>query len=251
VVPGCGLARVRAKREATPSVTAPLLNVNHPGGREPRRTELTLWVAFPPNAPKRAVVADLPWMFAANLLSTADVELTKSTFQTQLNKLEDMGIELVAFELGNETNNPSFNGEFALYPNEPLQNPLANAEGLAQIRMVCYAQAARAGDLSLIVSPVRIRLGPPLWAYSSVDRADWQKCLWFGHNMPAHPLRWKPAPGPGQDRSVMSQSARHSIPITAPRCRRFQTGHGSVYLLASQRTRSALQPAYLHLHWHL
>ncbi|MBV8224283.1 MAG: hypothetical protein JO232_03735 [Verrucomicrobia bacterium] len=80
------------------------------------KIELTVWIVFPPNAPKRAVVADMPWMFGANLLSTADVELTRSTFQTQLNKLEDMGIEFVAFELGNEMNNPSFNGDFTLYP---------------------------------------------------------------------------------------------------------------------------------------
>ena len=80
------------------------------------RTELTLSVVSRPDAPKRAVVADMPWVFGGAPLSVADVDLTKSTFQTQLNKLEDMGIELVAFELGNELNNPSFNGEFSIYP---------------------------------------------------------------------------------------------------------------------------------------
>lgn len=81
------------------------------------KVELTLSVVSPPNAPKRAMVADMPWMFGGAPLSTADAELTKSTFQTQLNKLEAMGIELVAFELGNEFNNPSFNGEFPIHPN--------------------------------------------------------------------------------------------------------------------------------------
>jgi hypothetical protein len=80
------------------------------------KAELTLSVVSRPDATKRATVADMPWMFGGTPLSAADVDLTKSTFQTQLNKLEDMGVELVAFELGNELNNPSFNGEFTIYP---------------------------------------------------------------------------------------------------------------------------------------
>ena len=82
------------------------------------RADLTLYLVSPPGAPKRPKMPDMPWMFSGAPLSAADMDLTKSTFQTQLNKLEDLGIELAAFELGNEQNNPSFNGEFTLYPED-------------------------------------------------------------------------------------------------------------------------------------
>lgn len=79
------------------------------------KADLTLYIMSRPEAPRRAMMQDMPWMYSGTPLSVADLDLTKSTFQTQLNKLEDLGIEFAAFELGNEQNNPSFNGEFTLY----------------------------------------------------------------------------------------------------------------------------------------
>jgi hypothetical protein len=80
------------------------------------RTHLTVWIMYRKDAPMRSSVADLPWIYGGPYLSAADPELTKSTFETQLKKLEDMGIELTAFELGNEQNIANFNPEFDLYP---------------------------------------------------------------------------------------------------------------------------------------
>ena len=80
------------------------------------KTDLTLYIMYRKDAPMRAPVSDMPWMYGGPPLSAADPDLTKSTFESQLKKLEDLGIQFVAFELGNEQNNPSFNPEFTLYP---------------------------------------------------------------------------------------------------------------------------------------
>jgi hypothetical protein len=65
------------------------------------KADLTLCIKYRPDAPKRASVPDMPNMFSRLLMSLADVDRTKSTFQEQLSKLEDLGIDFVAFELGN------------------------------------------------------------------------------------------------------------------------------------------------------
>jgi hypothetical protein len=107
------------------------------------KADLTLYIMSPPSAPKRPNMPDMPWMFSGAPLSAADVDLTKSTFQTQLKKLEDMGIVLAAFELGNEQNNPSFNGEFTLYPKDGC--PKCKTMGLDDLKRDPEGQKIAAG----------------------------------------------------------------------------------------------------------
>jgi hypothetical protein len=64
------------------------------------KADLTLCIMYRPDAPKRASVPDMPNTFSRPPLSLADVDRTKSTFEEQLSKLEDLGIDFVAFELG-------------------------------------------------------------------------------------------------------------------------------------------------------
>jgi hypothetical protein len=64
------------------------------------KVDLTLCIKYRPDAPKRASVPDMPNTFSRPPLSLADVDRTKSTFEEQLSKLEDLGIDFVAFELG-------------------------------------------------------------------------------------------------------------------------------------------------------
>jgi len=54
------------------------------------KADLTLCIKYRPDAPKRASVPDMPNMFSRPPLSLADVDRTKSTFQEQLSKLEDL-----------------------------------------------------------------------------------------------------------------------------------------------------------------
>ena len=72
-------------------------------------------IQFPPDAPKRPwQPKEFPGMWSGPPLSYADPERFRTYFQTLLDKLEAVGIELAAFELGNELNMTAFNGEFPL-----------------------------------------------------------------------------------------------------------------------------------------
>jgi hypothetical protein len=72
-------------------------------------------IQFPADAPKRPwQPKEFPGMWSGPPLSYADPERFRTYFQTQLDKLEAAGIELAAFELGNELNMTAFNGEFPL-----------------------------------------------------------------------------------------------------------------------------------------
>jgi len=53
-------------------------------------------------------------MWSGPSLSQADPDLSRRYFQELVDKLEGMGIQLAAFELGNELNMAAFNGEFPL-----------------------------------------------------------------------------------------------------------------------------------------
>jgi hypothetical protein len=79
------------------------------------KIELTVPIQYQVNAVKRTAVKDAPQMYPNYPLSSADPTLTANTFQTQLSRLEAMGITAVAIEVGNEQNNAGFNGEFKIY----------------------------------------------------------------------------------------------------------------------------------------
>jgi hypothetical protein len=80
------------------------------------KADLTIQIQYPPDAVRRAAVQDMPDMFTVRALSAANPELTETVFEAQLKRLEGMGLDFVAFEVGNELNNPSFNGEFQIHP---------------------------------------------------------------------------------------------------------------------------------------
>jgi len=84
------------------------------------KIELTVPIVFRTEATKRAAVKDAPTMYPSFPLSAADPVQTAAGFDTQLARLEEMGITFVAFEVGNEQNNASFNGDFAIHD---LQEP--------------------------------------------------------------------------------------------------------------------------------
>jgi hypothetical protein len=79
------------------------------------KADLTVSLLPRPDAKRRPTVEELPTMYPNYPLSAVDPDLTKAAFETQLNKLEAMGMDFVAFEVGNEQNNPSFNGEFPIH----------------------------------------------------------------------------------------------------------------------------------------
>jgi len=79
------------------------------------KVELTVPIQFRDDAQKRAPVADLPHMYSNPPLSAADPEKTGALFEQQIGKLEAMGLQFVAIEVGNEQNNAGFNGEFAVH----------------------------------------------------------------------------------------------------------------------------------------
>ena len=74
------------------------------------------------DAQKRTKVDDLPSMFPNYPLSAVDPRQTAAVFEAQLGRLEAMGIAFRAFEVGNEQNNPAFNGEFPIYPKAGCPN---------------------------------------------------------------------------------------------------------------------------------
>lgn len=74
----------------------------------------TVQIQYRPGAVKRDKVPDAPTMYPEFPLSAADPTQTATVLQTQLARLEAMNITLVALEVGNEQNNPGFNGEFAI-----------------------------------------------------------------------------------------------------------------------------------------
>lgn len=65
-----------------------------------------------PNARKRPADAAVGLKYAQSGLSDADPMKFKTLFGKQLAPLEDAGVRLTAFELGNEINGPFFNGDF-------------------------------------------------------------------------------------------------------------------------------------------
>lgn len=79
------------------------------------KADLTIPFQHRSEATKRAAAADLPKMYPSFPLSAIDPDLTAAAFKPQLDKLEGMGIDFVAFEVGNEQNNPGFNGEFPIH----------------------------------------------------------------------------------------------------------------------------------------
>jgi hypothetical protein len=86
------------------------------------KADLSVPIQYPPGTPRRAKVEDLPNIYPNPPLSAADAEMTRTAFETQLNKLEAMGMDFVAFEVGNERNNPMFNGEFPIHPKGECTN---------------------------------------------------------------------------------------------------------------------------------
>lgn len=78
------------------------------------KINFTVLIQYRPDAVKRAKVPEAPTMYPSYPLSAADPALTASVFETELSRLDSMGITLAALEVGNEQNNPGFNGEFAI-----------------------------------------------------------------------------------------------------------------------------------------
>jgi len=77
------------------------------------QVELSLGLVYPKDAPMREWrPKEYPDMWASHPLSATDPELFRAFFEPLLSKLEESGIKLAAFELGNEINWSAFNGEF-------------------------------------------------------------------------------------------------------------------------------------------
>ena len=70
-------------------------------------------VAYPPGAPLRPADPQRH-IRSARPLSAADVDLSRTQFQTIFDQLDARGITLAGVELGNELNWVDFNGDFAL-----------------------------------------------------------------------------------------------------------------------------------------
>lgn len=79
------------------------------------KIELIVSSQYPSSAPSRLYQPDVfPSMWGGHPLSYADPELSRTYFQSLIDKLEANGIVLAAFELGNEINWAAFNPEFPL-----------------------------------------------------------------------------------------------------------------------------------------
>jgi hypothetical protein len=79
------------------------------------KIELIVSSQYPSSAPSRLYQPDVfPSMWGGHPLSYADPDLSRTYFQSLLDKLEANGIVLAAFELGNEINWAAFNPEFPL-----------------------------------------------------------------------------------------------------------------------------------------
>jgi hypothetical protein len=79
------------------------------------KIELIVSPQYPSSAPSRPYRPDqFPSMWGGHPLSYADPGLSRTYFQTLIDRLEADGIVLAAFELGNEINWAAFNPEFPL-----------------------------------------------------------------------------------------------------------------------------------------
>lgn len=76
------------------------------------KTDLIVQLQFREDAQRRPAVEELPALWPSYPLSGADPTRFRDVFEPLLNQLEDAGIVLAAFELGNEINSPAFNGDF-------------------------------------------------------------------------------------------------------------------------------------------
>jgi hypothetical protein len=78
------------------------------------KTELIVQLQYRKDARKRPAIKGQPDLWPSYPLSSADPTRFRMQFEPLLNRLEDAGVVLVAFELGNEINSPSFNGDFSV-----------------------------------------------------------------------------------------------------------------------------------------
>ena len=87
------------------------------------RIDWLVQLQYRPGAPSR------PWPNAFNVwggppLSAADSDQFRKYFEPLLAKLDDAGVMLAGFELGNEINSPMFNADFSM----PAENPSHSKE---------------------------------------------------------------------------------------------------------------------------
>ena len=78
------------------------------------RMELDLPLRYPPNGPTRANNPKFSGIWGGPLLSSADPELSKTYYQSMLDKLEGNGIALAGLELSNEINTAGYNRDIPL-----------------------------------------------------------------------------------------------------------------------------------------
>ena len=69
---------------------------------------------YPPNAPTRPPYPDDPHMYTGHPLSDADPTLSRTYYQTLMERLDASGVVLTSLELGNEINWSAFNADFPL-----------------------------------------------------------------------------------------------------------------------------------------
>ena len=92
------------------------------------KTDLIVGLQYRGAARRRAAVEDMPTMWPAFPLSSADPEKFQMVFEPLFDELESLGITFAALELGNEINWAGFNGEFPI----PGQGRVFGLEDLAR-----------------------------------------------------------------------------------------------------------------------